>query len=110
VRIVRLIDELFAIDTEARMANLDHAARHILRSKKAPALLEEIKVAVIAARATSLPANAPAKTANSLWALGRNSRASWNIGTRTEEQPHRKLHALWGARSQKLDPHWQSAG
>jgi hypothetical protein len=31
VLIVRLIDELFAIDAEARMANLDHAARHILR-------------------------------------------------------------------------------
>lgn len=26
VRIVRLIDELFAIDSEARMTNLDHAA------------------------------------------------------------------------------------
>ena len=48
VLIVRLIDELFAIDPEARMANLDHAARHILRSKKAPALLEEIKAAVTA--------------------------------------------------------------
>ena len=41
VRIVRLMDELFAIDAEARMANLDHVARHALRSKKAPALLEE---------------------------------------------------------------------
>ena len=42
VRIVRLIDELFAIDAEARMANLDHAARYILRGKRAPALLQEI--------------------------------------------------------------------
>jgi len=46
------------------MANLDHAARHILRSKKAPALLEEIKTAVTAARATSLPASALGKAAN----------------------------------------------
>jgi transposase len=70
VRIVRLIDELFAIDAEARTANLDHAARHVLRSKKAPALLEEIKAAVTAARATSLPASALVKAANytlSLW-------------------------------------------
>jgi hypothetical protein len=64
VRIVRLIDELFAIDGEARVANLDHAVRHILRSKKAPALPEGIKAALIAARATSLPASAPAKTAS----------------------------------------------
>lgn len=69
-RMVRLIDRLFAIDAEARMANLDHAARHTLRSTKAPALLEEIKAAVTTARATSLPASALAKAANytlSLW-------------------------------------------
>src|SRR6266849_5659561 len=69
VRMVRLIDELFAIDAEARAANLDHAARHVLRSKKAPALLEEIKAAVTAARATSLPASALAKAANYTLAL-----------------------------------------
>src|SRR5258708_24578726 len=39
VRIVRLIDELFAIDAEARAANLDPAAPPVLRSKKAPPLL-----------------------------------------------------------------------
>jgi transposase len=69
VRIVRLIDALFAIDAEARIANLDHAARHILRSKKAPALLEEIKAAVTSARATSLSASALAKAANYTLAL-----------------------------------------
>src|SRR5260370_18718004 len=55
VRIVRLIEALFAIDAEARAANLDHPARHLLPSKKAPALLEEIKAAGTSARATSLP-------------------------------------------------------
>ena len=69
VRLVRLIDELFAIDAEARLAKLDHAARHVLRSKKAPALLEEIKAAVTAARATSLPASALAKASNYTLAL-----------------------------------------
>ena len=58
VRIVRLLDELFAIDAEARRAKLDHAARHTLRSKKAPALLEEIQAAMTAAHATALPASA----------------------------------------------------
>ncbi|HYV76156.1 MAG TPA: IS66 family transposase [Candidatus Binatia bacterium] len=69
VRIVRLIDELFAIDAEARMANLDHAARHVRRRKRAPALLEEIKAAVTAARATSLPSSALGKAANYTLAL-----------------------------------------
>jgi transposase len=69
VRIVTLINALFAIDAEARMANLDHAARHVLRSKKAPALLEEIKAAITAARARSLPASVLAKAANYTLAL-----------------------------------------
>ena len=84
VRIVRLIDELFAIDAEARLANLDHAARHALRSKKAPALLEEIKAAVTAARATSLPASALAKAANYTLAL-------WPKLTRFLEYPELEL-------------------
>jgi hypothetical protein len=84
VRIVRLIDELFAIDAEARTANLDHAARHILRSKKAPALLEEIKAAVTAARATSLPASALGKAANYTLAL-------WPKLTRFLEYPELEL-------------------
>jgi transposase len=69
VRIVKLIDELFAIDAEARLANLDHAARHVLRRKRAPALLEQIKAAVTAARATSLPSSALGKAANYTLAL-----------------------------------------
>ncbi len=84
VRIVRLIDELFAIDAEARAANLDHAARHVLRSKKAPPLLEKIKAAVTAARATSLPASAVAKAANYTLAL-------WPKLTRFLEYPELEL-------------------
>ena len=88
---VRLIDELSAIDAQARMANLDHAARHVLSSKQAPASLAESKAAITAARTASLPASALAKAANYTLALGRNSHASWNTGTRTEQQPRRKL-------------------
>ena len=84
VRIVRLIDALFAIDAEARAANLDHAARHVLRSKKAPPLLEKIKAAVTAARATSLPASALAKAANYTLAL-------WPKLTRFLEYPELEL-------------------
>jgi transposase len=70
VRIVRLMDELFAIDAEARMANLDRVARHALRSKKA--------------RATSLPASALAKAANYTLAL-------WPKLTRFLEYPELEL-------------------
>ena len=82
--IVRLIDELFAIDAEARMANLDHAVRHVLRSKKAPTLLVEIKAAVTAACATPLPASALAKAANYTLAL-------WPKLTRFLEYPELEL-------------------
>ena len=63
---VRLVTR---IDAEARLAKLDHAARHTLRSTKAPALLEEIKAALTAAHATALPASALAKASNYTLAL-----------------------------------------
>jgi transposase len=84
VRLVTHIDALFAIDAEARMANLDHAARHTLRSKRAPALLEEIKAAITAARATALPASALAKASNYTLAL-------WPKLTRFLEYPELEL-------------------
>ena len=70
VRMVTRIDALFAIDAEARLAKLDHAARHTLRRQKAPALLEGIKAAMTAVHTTALPASALAKASNytlTLW-------------------------------------------
>lgn len=69
---------------EARTANLDHAARHFLRSKKAPALLADIKAVVTTARITSLPASALAKAANYTLAL-------WPKLTRFLEYPELEL-------------------
>ena len=69
VHMVTRIDALFAIDAEARLAKLDHAARHTLRSQKAPALLDQIQAAMTAARATALPASALAKASNYMLAL-----------------------------------------
>jgi hypothetical protein len=69
-RIVRLIDELFGIDAQARVQNLDHAARHALRLDRAKPLVEAIHGKVKAARDASLPASALGKAANyslSLW-------------------------------------------
>src|SRR5580698_6947233 len=43
IRTVELINELFAIDAQARNEKMDHAARHALRHEKAPPLLDEIR-------------------------------------------------------------------
>jgi hypothetical protein len=61
VAIVARMDQLFAIDAEARREGLDQAARHTLRQQQAPPLLEEIKARIEAARSTALPASALAK-------------------------------------------------
>jgi len=71
-----------------RAANLDHAARHVLRSKKAPPLLEKIKAAVTAARATSLPPALWPKPRTTRWRFGRNSHAFL-------EYPELELSTTW---------------
>ena len=61
VAIVARIDQLFAIDAQARREGLDPVARHTLRQQQAPPLLEEVKARIEAARSTALPASALAK-------------------------------------------------
>ncbi len=70
-RIVARIDELFAIDAQARADNLDHAARHALRLERAIPLLDTIKQQIEAARADALPASALGKAARYTLALWR---------------------------------------
>lgn len=62
-RIVARIDELFAIDADARSANLDHAARHRLRLERSRPLLDVLKPQIEAAQAEALPASALGKAA-----------------------------------------------
>ncbi|HEY6271621.1 MAG TPA: IS66 family transposase, partial [Terriglobales bacterium] len=59
--IVVRINQLFAVDGEAREQGLSLEARHQLRQQKAPALLEKIKTAIEAARAGALPGGLLAK-------------------------------------------------
>jgi len=68
-RVVVAIDELFAIDAEARARNLDREARQALRLEQAPALLEIIEQRIKAAREQALPAGALGKAANYTLAL-----------------------------------------
>jgi transposase len=58
IRAVELINELFAIDAQARSENKDHAARHALRHEKAPPLLAQIQTHIHNMSKTVLPKSA----------------------------------------------------
>ena len=69
-RIVRLMDELFAIDAKARAEKMDRAQRDLLRKEKAPALLAELRIQILAMQKSLLPKSAAGKAASytlSLW-------------------------------------------
>jgi len=83
-RVVAAVDELFAIDAEARERNLDLEARQALRLERAPAVLEIIRQRVEAARAQALPASTPGKAASYTLAL-------WSRLTRFLEYPELEL-------------------
>ena len=70
IRIVAQMNELFAIDAQARQEGLSQIDRHLLRLEKAKPLLEQIKAALQAARAGALPQSALAKACDytlTLW-------------------------------------------
>ena len=83
-RIVARIDELFAIDAQARTDNLDPAAPHALRLERALPLLDTIQQQIEAARADALPASALGKAASYTLAL-------WRKLTRFLEHPELEL-------------------
>jgi transposase len=64
------MDELFAIDGQAREQGLTHHDRQVLRLQKARPLLEQIETAIEAARIDALPKSPLAKACNytlTLW-------------------------------------------
>ncbi len=70
IGIVAQMDQLFAIDAQARAQKLTHSDRHLLREQKARPLLEQIKGAIETARMQALPGSALAKGCNytlTLW-------------------------------------------
>jgi len=69
-QLVARIDELFAVDAEAREAGMDHAARHVLRGERSGPLLEAMKKEMETAKVAALPASALGKAVTytlSLW-------------------------------------------
>jgi len=82
--IVTRIDELFAIDAEARCQGLSLEARHALRQEQSRPLLDVIRKQIEAARSTALPGGALAKACNYSLTL-------WQKLTRFLEYPELEL-------------------
>jgi transposase len=69
-QLVVRIDELFAVDADARKTCMDETARHALRQERSRPLLEIIRRELEAARKSALPSSALGKAVNytlSLW-------------------------------------------
>jgi len=82
--ILARIDELFAIDAEARHQGLSLEARHALRQEQSRPLLDMIRKQIEATRSTALPGGALAKACNYTLTL-------WDKLTRFLEYPELEL-------------------
>jgi transposase len=70
-RVVALMDELFAIDRQAREKQMSHPERHALRLERAPEVLDKLRAQLLAIQKTALPKRPAGQAANytlSLWA------------------------------------------
>jgi transposase len=82
--IVARIDELFAVDAEARRKGLTTAARHIRRQETARTLLDDIHSKIEAAQSFALPSSALSKACQYALTL-------WRKLTRFLEYPELEL-------------------
>jgi transposase len=83
-QLVSRIDELFAIDAQARDAGMDHAARHVLRQEYSRPLVAVIKKEMETAQAAVLPASTLGKAISYTLSL-------WHKLTRFLEYPELEL-------------------
>lgn len=95
-RTVALIDELFAIDRQAREQNLSLADRHALRQERAPALLSQLHalLAEMKVSSTILPQSVAGKAIN--YTLKR-----WPELTRFLDHPVIELSTNWAENSMR---------
>ena len=82
--IVAQMDELFAVDAEARRKTLTAAARHLRRQETARPLLDDIRSKIEAAQSVALPSSALSKACQYALAL-------WKKLTRFLEYPELEL-------------------
>jgi hypothetical protein len=78
------MDELFAVDAEARRKTLTTAARHIRRQETARPLLDDIRSKIEAAQSAALPSGALSNACQYALAL-------WKKLTRFLEYPESEL-------------------
>ena len=83
-RLVARIDELFAVDAEARKAGMDETARHALRSERSRPLLKILREELETAAKSALPSSALGKGVNYTLSL-------WQKLTRFLEHPQLEL-------------------
>jgi transposase len=95
-RAVALMDDLFAIDRQAREQNLPLADRHALRQERAPALLDELHTLLAAMQAsdTILPQSVAGKAVN--YTMKR-----WAELTRFLDHPVVELSTNWAENSMR---------
>ena len=72
MRAVELMDELFAIDAQARNEKMDDAARHALRNENAPPLLDKIRTHMLEMSKTVLPSSAAGQAATTRLPFGKS--------------------------------------
>jgi transposase len=84
IDIVAKLDELFAIDAQAREGGFDLETRHALRQERSKPLLEEIKRKIESAKGAALPKSALAKACH--YAQGQ-----WNRLVRFLDYPELEL-------------------
>ena len=93
-QLVARIDELFAVDAEARDAGMDHGARHVLRGERSRRLLDVMKKEMETAQAAVLPASALGKGVSYTLSL-------WEKLTRFLEHPELELSNNWAENSMR---------
>ena len=78
--IVARMDELFAVEAEARRRLIGLTGRHALRQERAKPLLDDIRSKIEVAQSIALPSSALSKACQyALTHCGGNLRDSWNI-------------------------------
>jgi transposase len=93
-QLVARIDELFAVDAEARDAGMDHGARHVLRGERSRRLLDVMKKEMETAQAAVLPASALGKAVSYTLSL-------WEKLKRFLEHPELELSNNWAENSMR---------
>jgi transposase len=93
-QLVARIDELFAVDAEARDAGMDHGARHVLRGERSRGLLDAMKKEMETAQAAVLPASALGKGVSYTLSL-------WEKLTRFLEHAELELSNNWAENSMR---------